>query len=82
MAELLGKEVESIDKAMWNLIWEWECCHRGLYASRVSVIAVMNYSQSSVHIQSVDQTLGKNFKIFGPTEGYHSSSRRIKSGGS
>jgi hypothetical protein len=67
-----------LDEAVWRLIWEWDCTHVGLNASRCCAAIIINRSDSPIQISRVQMVHGKNVMIIGSTNtGYEVESRAL-----
>lgn len=70
-------EPESLDRAVWSLVCDWDYNHGGLQSSRCSAILIINDSFSSVTLNRIDLGYGKNYVILGSSSGYHEASKTI-----
>lgn len=75
--------LKALDERIWRLIWEWECTHMGLMATRCCVTLILNRSDSPLQIGKVQIIHGKNVMILGSDDtGYEAESRCIQPDGS
>lgn len=81
----------ALDANVWSLVWEWDCSHSGMQASRCSATVIINRSVRSIQISRVQIKHGKNLLIMGSEAealpigergGYEAESRAIAPGGS
>lgn len=81
--ELGYRSWRQLDEKIWNLLWEWDCTHNGLQASRCSATIVINRSDSPIQITRIQMVHGRNVIIMGSTAtGYELESRSIMPNGS
>jgi hypothetical protein len=65
-----------MDESVWRLVWEWDCTHTGLQASRCCATVIVNNSLSPLQIARVQIVHGKNVLILGSqATGYEVESR-------
>jgi hypothetical protein len=65
-----------MDESVWQLVWEWDCTHTGLQASRCCATVIVNKSLSPLQIARVQIVHGKNVLILGSqATGYEAESR-------
>lgn len=77
------KDMKELDLLLWRCIWEWQCTHMGLLASRCCVLLLLNRSASPIQIGRVQIKHGRNVIIFGSKEtNYDVDSRSIQPDGS
>jgi hypothetical protein len=75
--------VKVLDERLWRLIWEWECTHTGLTASRCCVTLFINRSDTPIQIGKIQIIHGRNVLIIGSSAtGYEEESRCIQPDGS
>ena len=73
---------KQLDMIIRNIIFEWECTHRGSYTSRCSATLIVNLSERVIQLSRIQLLLGKSFIIFGSkATGYHNRTRLLASGG-
>lgn len=67
-----------LDRKVWRLLWEWECTHLGMQATRCCATIIINRSVSPVQIVRVRMIHGKNVAIMGSqATGYELESRSV-----
>jgi hypothetical protein len=72
----------SLDKTVWRFICIWDSSHRGIQASRVCVLTIVNRSDSPVQISRLALDYGKEVALYGSmATGYEAESRCIMPGG-
>jgi hypothetical protein len=72
----------SLDKKVWNFICQWDSSHRGIQASRVCMLTIINRSDSPVQIARINMEYGREISLFGTiATGYESESRCVMPGG-
>jgi hypothetical protein len=73
-----------LDQKVWRLVYEWQCIHTTIRASRCIAALVINRSEHHVQILRTEMMEGKNVRILGGTPevgGYDGESRSILCGG-
>lgn len=69
---------EVLDQKVWRVLWEWECTHMGLQATRCSATILINRSDSPIQIVRIHMLHGRNVSIIGSVgTGYDLESRSI-----
>ena len=72
----------SLDMKVWNFICQWDDSHRGIQASRVCMLTIINRSDSPVQIARINMDYGKEIALFGTlATGYEAESRCVMPGG-
>ena len=67
---------------MWNFICQWDNSHRGIQASRVCMLTIINRSDSPVQIARINMEYGREINLFGSlATGYEAESRCVMPGG-
>jgi hypothetical protein len=65
-----------LDEAVWRLVWEWDCSHVALQASRCCATLIINRSRSPLQIARVQIVVGRNVLLMGsPATGFDADSR-------
>lgn len=73
----------ALDESVWKLIWEWECTHMGLQATRCCGTVIINRSDIPIQIGRVQIVHGCNICIYGSSDtNYEVDSRCIQPMGS
>jgi len=73
---------QELDEQVWSLLWEWDCTHKGLNASRCCATVVINRSDSPIQIARVQMVHGRNVTLLGSAStGYEVESRSIQPDG-
>ena len=73
---------KQLDMIIRNIIFEWECTHKGSYTSRCSATLIVNLSERVIQLSRIQLLLGKSFMVFGSkATGYHNRTRLLASGG-
>ena len=68
--------LSQMDDSLWQLIWEWDCAHPALQASRCCATLLINRSHSPLQIARVQMVYGKSVLLLGsPSTGYEAESR-------
>lgn len=71
-----------LDERVRRVIWEWDCVHKGLSASRCCATVFINLSSRSVQLSRVQQLLGRGFALYGSeATGCDPTHRLIRPGG-
>jgi hypothetical protein len=71
-----------LDEKIRRLLWEWDCTHQGLSASRCCITVLINLSPRSVQISRAQLLIGRNIMIFGSDlTGFDRKYRIIRSNG-
>jgi hypothetical protein len=74
---------QELDDRVWRFVWEWDCTHTGLQASRCSATVIINKSSSPIQLARVQIVHGRNMLLIGSeATGYEMESRAIMPGGS
>ena len=69
---------KDLDDSIWRLVWEWDCTHTGLQASRCCATVIINQSNSPLQISRVQIVHGKNVLLIGSVStGYEIESRYV-----
>lgn len=77
------KNWQDLDEKIWTLLWEWDCTHKGLNASRSCATLIINRSESPIQIARVQMVHGRNVVIMGSAATkYETESRAIMPNGS
>lgn len=70
--------LKDLDDSIWRLVWEWDCTHMGLQASRCCATVIINRSNSPLQIARVQIVHGKNVMLIGSVStGYEIESRYV-----
>ena len=79
MAErtVLGyRTLAELDDSVWRLVWEWDCAHPALQASRSCATLLINRSHSPLQIAKIQLVRGRNVLLLGSeATGYEVESR-------
>ena len=68
--------LDQMDDSVWRLIWEWDCAHPALQASRCCATLIINRSHAPLQMARVQMEYGRNVLLLGsPSTGYDSDSR-------
>jgi hypothetical protein len=71
-----------LDEKVRRVIWEWDCVHKGMNASRCCATVLINLSSRTVQLSRVQMLLGRGFALYGSeATGFESKRRLIRSGG-
>ena len=69
---------KDLDDSIWRLVWEWDCTHTGLQASRCCATVIINQSNSPLQISRVQIVHGRNVLLIGSAStGYETESRYV-----
>lgn len=70
------KSWAELDETVWRLVWEWDCSHTALQASRCCALLVINRSKVPLQIAKMKMVTGRNVIVTGSTAtGYETDSR-------
>ena len=70
--------LDQMDDSVWRLIWEWDCAHPALQASRCCATLIINRSHAPLQMARVQMEYGRNVLLLGsPSTGYESESRYV-----
>ena len=81
----LGSRVErwaELDANVYRVLWEWDCTHQGLRASKCIVTVIINASCRSIQLSRLQLYAGRGHAVYGSSEtGFDSDNNIIGSGG-